>query len=209
MMMIHILNYFFFSIMNTNGAALLGFPQSRYCFLRFCDNETLMKLLWQNIPLDLGGLQLEEHGKNLFIIIIILMCEFNPKTRWRKRSSSGPGCKGSESSPVALMCEGVGRKYVYGRVCLCVSAQIYTDRNAQIDLWEWYTTTHKWKRMQDGWRPVLLTLSFPVCTSLTSGGGRGLTFPLCGQTHRHDRQIIPGEKIASQKIQLPAKKMSR
>ena len=116
------------------------------------------------------------------------MCEFMlcfglfpfhlyPKTRWRKRSSSGPGCEGSESSPVALMWEGVGRKYVYGRVCLCVSAQIYTDRNAQIDLWEWYTTTDKWKRMQDGWRPVLLTLSFPVCTSLTSGGGRGSDLP--------------------------------
>ena len=36
-----------------------------------------------------------------------------------------------------------------------------------------------------------------------------LTFPLSGQKHRHDRQIIPSEKIASQKIQLPAKKMSR
>ena len=49
--MIHILNYFFFSIMNTNSAALLGFSQSRHCFLRFCDKETLC-----NIQLNLRNM---------------------------------------------------------------------------------------------------------------------------------------------------------
>ena len=212
-MMIHILNYFFFSIMNTNSAALLGFLQSRHCFLCFCDKETLC-----NVQLNLRNManliDTCYHYLDVCIHVVLRSISLPPisKDTLEEKELLWPRMWRLRVIPSGSDVWGRWQEIrIWTRLSVCVGANVYGQECANRSLGMIYDYTQVEK--DAGWLatcPPDFVISGVHLFDLW--WRKGIWPSHCVA----DNPPSPpwssnnsGEKIASQKIQLPAKKMSR